>query len=487
MLSRAALLLLAANLAAGCGAETGDEPTVTTALPPASTAASTTSSSAPVATVPNAMTTTATTSPPSTSPPTTTSPRTTTTTAAPAPWPEPGFPPALPPELIPWDEVGAGWLLVDYAPPSAGQSGVDPGTTRAVFLVDQEDNWYGAWSWPGPGLQVLDWSPDGRRLLALDYRRYPALSIIDLYDRTTATVPVHSAGEYRISSARFTRPAGRDIVVHLIDDWNRMRVRLETLHTDGTPFALLADLGLISSHTPQYVSGGLSWLYAASGTQVVVTTSDGIRLLDNQGVLLRSLDSPGPGCTLSRWWDERRVLAACWDPDWVASPCAARPGEPVGGRSLWVVPVDGSPAARVTPAPVCEESGTGSPQSAPEYTDAVAVGGMVAATHTLRTACSGGLQLLAGEAVTPWLQYPGSADIWWACDPELIAIRGDRLLLWDWVFADRPEHEQGFGVIFDVAADGTSLRLLSPVERGLFGGVLQVFTTEETALTVGPW
>lgn len=481
-----ACLLLAGSLAAtGCSQDTLDG--ATTTVPPAASTTLTTSGSTSTGhpiTQPDPSTTTTTSAAPTT---TITSPPTTSTTTAPAPWPEPGFPSAFPPEAIPWEEVGAGWLLVDYAPPLAVQSGLDPNTTRAVFLVDPGNNWYGAFTWPGPGVVVLDWSPDGRRLLAIDYRQYPALSIIDLQDGTTTIVPVHSAGEYGIYKARFTRPAGRDIVVHLIDDWNRMRVRLETLHTDGTRFALLADRSLISSQTPQHVSGGISWLYATSGTQVVVTTSDGIHLLTNQGVPIRSLDTPGLGCTLSRWWDEGRVLAACWDPDWVASPCAAQPWEPVGGRSLWVVPVDGSPATRVTPAPVCDQSGTGSPPSAPEYTDAVPVGGLIAATRTLRIACSGGLDLIAGETVTPWLQYPGSVGTWWACDPELIAVRGDRFLVWDWVFTDRPEHEQGFGAIFEVAADGTSLRLLSPIERGLFGGVLQVFTTEETALTVGPW
>jgi hypothetical protein len=115
------------------------------------------------------------------------------------------------------------------------------------------------------------------------------------------------------------------------------------------------------------------------------------------------------------------------------------------------------------------------------------VGGLVAATRTLHIACSGGLDLIAENTITPWLQYPGSSETWWACDPELIAARGDRLLVWDWVFRDRPEHEQGFGVIFDIAADGTALQVITPAERGRYGGVLQVFTTEETAFTVGQW
>jgi hypothetical protein len=182
------------------------------------------------------------------------------------------------------------------------------------------------------------------------------------------------------------------------------------------------------------------------------------------------------------------VLAACWDRDWVASPCWDPGSTAEVSRPLWVVPIDGSPATAVTPTPTCPASRTGLGGPVYEYSDALAAGGLIAATHRARIACSGDLDLIGGDdEVTSWLSYPGPSETWWACDPELIAARGDRLLVFDWVFQDRPEPQQGFGVIFDLAVDGTALRVLSPVERGRYGGVLQVFTTEETAFTVGPW
>ena len=47
---------------------------------------------------------------------------------------------------------------------------------------------------------------------------------------------------------------------------------------------------------------GIDWLYGQAGTSVVVSDVDGIRLLDNQGALLRTLDTPGVDCRVPRWW-----------------------------------------------------------------------------------------------------------------------------------------------------------------------------------------
>ena len=222
---------------------------------------------------------------------------------------------------------------------------------EALFLVGPNDTMYAVAMWPS-GEWLLDWSPEGRRVLSF---RDGALRITDLRDGTTVVVPNDL---YGISPnededgwarwARFTRPTGRDIVVRLLD-WGD-RIRLECLHTDGTRFAQLADLDISSYDYTDLRSRALgitqlTWLYAPTGTEVVVATTEGIRLLTNLGAVIRPLDSPGLGCSLSRWWDERSVLAACHDPDWAASPCWTR-GQvgPGGGRSLWSVPLDGSPA-----------------------------------------------------------------------------------------------------------------------------------------------
>ncbi|MFH1330051.1 MAG: hypothetical protein ABIJ48_05285 [Actinomycetota bacterium] len=399
-------------------------------------------------------------------------PTTTSTSAPPTtarslpPWAGPGFPEALPPEQIPWDDVGAGWLLVRYLEGSA--AGWDPDTPEALFLIDPENTTYAVAMWDGE--EILDWSPEGRRILIFE----GALKVIDLRDDTETAIPADLPTRGNsVIDARFTRPTGRDVVVRVLD-WGD-HVRLECLRTDGTRFSQLADFPFSSyaGSDPEYVEVGITWLYAPDGIEVVTATADGIRLLSNLGAVIRPLDTPGLGCTLSRWWDAGSVLAACYDRDWAASSCWYQ-GPTPGGRSLWSVPIDGSTATRLTPTPACTPGMT--PFSA-TYEDALSVGGAVAARTGHCCGCGGSLDLFTGSSVIPWTGYPESP----ACSPGLIAVRDDRLLVEDTVYGWDPDHGATgwFGAIFEVDADGTTLQAITPVELGQSGGVLQVLTTEE--------
>ena len=383
------------------------------------------------------------------------------------PWAGPGFPEAFPPEQIPWDAVGEGWLLVRYL--KASSAGWDPATPEALFLIDPDNTTYAVGPWDGK--EILDWSPEGRRVLGFD----GALQVTDLRDGTVSAVPGHlPTGRDASIDARFTRPTGRDVVVRALD-WGD-HVGLECWRTDGTLFARLADLSLSPSpgYDPDLVDVGITWLYGPEGTSVVTASADGITLLTNLGSVIRPLGTPGLGCTLSRWWDEGSVLAACYDRDWAASPCWYR-GPTPGGRSLWSVPIDGSAATRLTPAPICA---TEMPQFAATYQDALPVAGFVAAQTGTCCECGGSLDFISGDTATPWAGYEGSP----ACSPDLITVRGGRLVVADTVFGWDPGHGATgwLGVIFEVAADGTTLRAITPVDLGQSGGVLQVLTTEET-------
>ena len=441
----AAAILVLALLATGCGEGVGEEDTAPGTVPPASTT-----------------TTAATVTTPALS---TTQPEpTTTSTTAPA-WAGPGFPEALAPEVIPWDQVGPGWLLVRFRETS-GEVASTP-AREALFLIDPANVTYAVVGWDGR--EILDWSPEGRRVLVFD----STLKVIGLLDGVESAVPAVVPVGWRID-ARFVPPAGEDIVVRAIAPDEH--ARLERVGADGTLRATLADFDFpaYSYGDPEYVEMGITWLYGPDGTELVVATGEGISLRDEQGVVVRSLDTPGLGCTLSRWWAEGSVLAACYDRDWAASACWYR-GPIPDGRSLWAVPIDGSAAVRLTPAPVCTAE---APEFSAAYQDGLPVGAGVAAEAGGCCECGGSLELVAGDAVVPWAGYPESP----ACSPRLIATRGDRVLVLDTVFGW--EAGQGttgmLGAILEVAGDGATLGAITPVEPGRYGGVQQVLTTEET-------
>lgn len=397
-------------------------------------------------------------------------------------WAVPGFREALGPAEIPWGEVGKSWLLVRYLESRSG--GWIPPGSEGLFLIGPDNAVYAVSDWNG--VEILDWSPEGGRILVFD----GSLKVVDLRDGTESVIPVYvpagngyqGQGHGFWLHARFTRPTGRDVVVRVVDDLEH-HVSLQCLRTDGTLFARLADFDLPTADGSglEYVSSGITWLYGPAGTEMVVATSDGISLLTNLGAPVRRLDTPGLGCTLARWWDEGSVLGACYDPDWAASPCwYSGPGP--GGRSLWAVPLDGSAATRLTPIPVCTPGAW-----EPDYVDGLQFGNAVAARAAHCCECGGNIDLIDGDTVTRWMGYADSSPSGpsgesHACSPYLIATRGDRLLVGDTVYGWDPDHgaRGGFGAVFEVAGDGTTLQAITPVEAGEFGGVLQVLTTDET-------
>lgn len=477
-----AAMLVLSLVGAACAPDDAAPTTVSGTGATVTTAGTTSTTSAPATTlaISTSTTTTSATSVPSTSTTSTLPPETTTTTLP--PWVALDLPEALPPESIPWEEVGTGWLLVRYLRAHSGSW--DPAAPQALLLIDPEDAMYVVSGWDGA--PVLAWSPEGSRVLFFD----GLLRMIDLRDGARSVIPVDlpagldaSAAGYLIE-ARFTRPTGRDVVVRVQDSDDH--VRLECLGTDGSMIARLGEADLVPVYDrpgpdPRYVAKGVTWLYAPTGTEVAVANSSGLSLLSNQGSLIRPLDTPGLGCTLSRWWDGGSVLASCYDSYWADSPCWDQTPAP-GGRSLWSVPSDGSPAVRLTPQPICRADWDWLFPHA--YWDGLRVAGVVAAPTPACCGCGGSLHFVSGDTVILWRGYAawespsGPADP--MCAPALVGVRHGRLLVLDAMFG-------GFGVVFEVAADGTTRRAITPVERGLFGGALQVFTTEETALTVGSW
>ncbi|MBU1226548.1 MAG: hypothetical protein KJ698_04975 [Actinobacteria bacterium] len=335
--------LAASLLAAACGdgavlGSTGTTPPTTSGA--SSTVPSTTPSSTTEAPVSSATTSTV---PPSSTSTTSTTTTTTTTTAgtttmAPAPvTTDPSLPVGIRGRhLIPWDEVDDDWVLALYSGDLVVGGYVDGPTV--LYLVSPDAEVYEITAWSAGSRQpwaIVDWSPDhGRALLRSGPLPPPGndhrLTQVDLATGARDDVVTVPETTWEIDAA-YTEPTGRNFVVGTDDGATE---HLE-VHRSGGVNAVLVDRPSVPE--------GIAWLYGQAGTSVVVSDVDGIRLLDNQGGLIRMLNTPGAECWVPRWWSPHQVLAAC-------IPSA----EYAAGNwyhQLWLVPDDGSEATELTTVP----------------------------------------------------------------------------------------------------------------------------------------
>ncbi|MCJ7726193.1 MAG: hypothetical protein MUP76_07385 [Acidimicrobiia bacterium] len=238
--------------------------------------------------------------------------------------------------LIPWDDVGHDWVLALYSGDRVDGGYVDGPTV--LYLVSPAPEVYEITAWPEGSREpwaILDWSADaGRALVRTGPMPAPdndhRLILVDLVTGDTTNALTLPETTWEID-AGFTMPTGRNIVVGTDDGTDE---RLVVRRSGGTD-AVLVD-------RPSVVDA-IDWLYGQAGTSVVVSDADGIRLLDNQGVVITPLDTPGVDCRVTRWWSAHEVLAAC-----------IPPAEYTAGNwyhQLWSVPDDGSAATSLTTVP----------------------------------------------------------------------------------------------------------------------------------------
>jgi hypothetical protein len=298
-----------------------DAPSTSTTMPPSTTSTTVSQTTS---------TTTSTTS-------TTTTPTTTTTVIAAPVTSDASLPTgATGRHLIPWGDVDEEWVLALYSGDKVA-GGAENGPT-VLYLVSPTADYYEITAWPAEGRKpyaIADWSPDRRRALV---HLWPAQSpnndhrlvMVDLGDGSRANALTMPDTTWTLDAA-FTQPTGKNFVVGTDDGTTE---RLE-VHRSGGANAVLVERPSATE--------GIDWLYGRSGVSVVVSDVDGIRLLDNQGTLIRNLDTPGFDCQVPRWWSNDEVLAACIPPTEYAA----------GNwyHQLWVVPDDGTAATPLTSVP----------------------------------------------------------------------------------------------------------------------------------------
>jgi TolB protein len=235
---------------------------------------------------------------------------------------------------IPWSEVGPGWQVALWGPNAAVAPGTDSGDSSeeptTLFLLDPSGGRYLVTTLPAPSEYTLsDWSGDGHRVLLLEPGGTGG-STFDEVDLTTGHI-VHTVTESGEATALFTRPTGQSLLVWTpaIDQSPSLFVRtswsgaVELPYPDSYP-----GLGQLAT----------SFLPGLDGTQLVVGTSTGMALIDNDGTFVRAVGPAGRICTPTRWWDTTDFVASCLPPT----------TDPSGTPSLWLVPVTGPAATQLT-------------------------------------------------------------------------------------------------------------------------------------------
>jgi hypothetical protein len=290
-----------------------------------------------------------------------------------------------PVSAIPWSQVGPGWQVALWGPHAA----VSPGSQAAdwdqqpttLFLVDPAGGRYNVTTLPAPsGYALSDWSGDGRRVLLLEPGGTGG-STFDEVDLSTGRV-LHTVTESEEASARFTRPTGQALLVWTTGVDESPTTLVRTSWTGSVQLDYPGSYPGLGSLTSFFLSG-------LDGTQLVVGTSNGLALIDNDGTFVRAIGPQGRTCTPTRWWDAADLVATCQPP---AADASAE-------SSLWLVPVSGQSAAQLT-----------NPQ-APDYGDLD--GWQVGSTTYVQASGACGTEYLAQrnpDGTTSKVTVPGATD-----------------------------------------------------------------------------
>ena len=192
---------------------------------------------------------------------------------------------------VPWNHVGPGWVLVQYASaPPAGGSG-----PAALYLISPDGTRYKLASWKNwrSAPQLVAWSPDGRRALFQVFSGQGSAELLTLATGRESSFVL--PGEP--TPIGFTTPHGLAIVAGQPAD-------------SGTSLARYTLSGALAQSLGFSTDGRV--LYAPSGTEFLTGTSHGLKLVSNRGALIRQLPVPGTSastCSAVRWWSSGTALA----------------------------------------------------------------------------------------------------------------------------------------------------------------------------------
>jgi len=201
---------------------------------------------------------------------------------------------------VPWRSVGRGWILADLAKSQALGA---PGT---LYLVSPGGRRYRLGPAPANGI-LEDWSGNGTNALFFADKQESATApviVVNLRTGRASRFTVYSATPF--PGLSFTRPDGKAILFQAGTTSNGTSLPLQRLSLTGarelcypTQFARAG--GFIGGYREN-----------ADGTELVLSTQNGLEVVSNAGQPIRALAVQGQGfCDLLNWWNSQSVLADC--------------------------------------------------------------------------------------------------------------------------------------------------------------------------------
>ena len=251
---------------------------------------------------------------------------------------------------LPWNTVGPGWTALIWQTVQEIDTGYQ---RRGLYLVSPSGARYRVGDVSGG--TVLDVSPDGRRIL-VSTGAQPASSVVEFEVATGASRTIALAGGVSApgsgtSTVRYTRPSAHALLVGYTGT-GTAGVVLERRGLDGSLQQRFPSIPDATATGPDAVTTGSSLpLPTPDGHDLLLSTTTGMSLIDTQvGALVRRFPLPlgTASCSPRGWWAPGVARVRC---DALAG--AGLPGSPsvVGPVSdVWAIPVDGSPARRLTTA-----------------------------------------------------------------------------------------------------------------------------------------
>lgn len=228
-----------------------------------------------------------------------------------------------PRSVVPWKQVGPGWVLSIDWPGRTDDSGKPIDAVPVLYLFNPAGGRYRIQQFPKtdepPG--VDDWSGDGTRALVTDGFGPAEQVVLKTGKISQVKLPKQA---FALS---YTNPTGQGVLAFRLVGKKSQTIQIARYGLDGR-------LGkvLVSD------SDGISAVYNGPGTQLAVNAPHGIWLVNNNGGIIRKLWVAGSSgrCQPGRWWNASTVLVSC-------QATAKSPSR------LWLLPTDGSKARALTP------------------------------------------------------------------------------------------------------------------------------------------